>query len=124
MLDEISIKKYFEWNGNGFKGFVDLGTSVKGDSLPAASNALVFMVVSVNSNWKVPCGYIILDGMTGKEKASLVTTCLEKLHDVGVEIISFTCDDPSVNHAMLKELGAKLSLDELITHLKHPSDQM
>ena len=123
MLDEMSIKKYFEWNGEGFSGFVDLGTGVKDDdSLPAASNALVFMVVAVNSNWKVPCGYFFVDGMTGKEKASLVTTCLEKLHDVGVEVVSFTCDGPSVHHTMLKELGANLSLEKLIPCFPHPSD--
>lgn len=72
MLDEMSIKKHFEWNGKEFKGFFDLGTGVKDDSLPAASNALVFMAVSVNSHWKVPCGYFFIDGMTGKEKASLL----------------------------------------------------
>ena len=60
--------------------------------------------------------------MTGKEKASLLTTWLEKLHDTGVEVVSFTCDGPSVHHAMLKELGAKLSLDNLLPHFPHPSD--
>ena len=39
MLDEMSIKKHVEWNGKEFNGFVDLGTGVKDDSLPAASNA-------------------------------------------------------------------------------------
>ena len=62
MLDEMAIKKHFEWNGKEFKGFVDIGNGVKDDSLPAASNALVFMAVAVNSNWKVPCGYFFIDG--------------------------------------------------------------
>ena len=44
MLDEMSIKKHFEWNGKEFKGFVDIGTGVKDDSLPAATDALVLMV--------------------------------------------------------------------------------
>ena len=122
MLDEMSIKKHVEWNGKEFNGFVDIGTGVKDDSLPAASNALVFMVVSVNSNWKAPCGYFFIDGMKGKEKASLVTTCLEKLHDAGVEVISLTCDGPSPHYAMLKELGANLSLQQLIPYFQHPSD--
>ena len=41
-----------------YRGFVDLGTKIDDDSLPEATEALVFMAVSVNSNWKVPCGYI------------------------------------------------------------------
>ena len=101
---------------------MDIGTVVRDDSLPAASNALVFMAVAVNSNWKVPCGYFFIDGMTGKEKASLVTTCLEKLHDAGVEVISLTCDGPSAHYAMLKELGANLSLENLNPCFQHPSD--
>ena len=31
MLDEMAIKKHFEWNGKEFKGFVDIGTGVKDD---------------------------------------------------------------------------------------------
>ena len=34
-----------KWNGKEFNGFVDIGTGVKDDSLPAASNALVCVVV-------------------------------------------------------------------------------
>ena len=120
MLDEMSIKKHFEWNGKEFKGFVDIGTGVKNDSLPAATDALVLMVVSLNSNWKIPCGYFLINGMTGKEKASLVTTCLEKLHDVGVEVVSFTCDGPYAHFAMLRALGAQLSPEDLMPHFPHP----
>ena len=65
---------------------------------------------------------LFVDGMIGKEKANLVITCLEKLHDAGGEVVSFTCDGPSVHHAMLKEPGAKLSLDNLVPHFPHPSD--
>ena len=60
--------------------------------------------------------------MTGKEKAGLVTTCLEKLHDAGVEVISLTCDGPSAHYAMLRELGANLPLEKLNPCFQHPSD--
>ena len=56
MLDEMSIRKHVEWDGKQFRGFVDLGTGINDDSLPEATDALVFMAVSVNSSWKVPCG--------------------------------------------------------------------
>ena len=62
--------------------------------------------------------------MTGKEKASLVKTCLEKLHDVGVKVVSLTCDGPTANLAMLRALGVNLSTstDSLVPAFQHPSD--
>lgn len=50
MLDEMSIRKHVEWDGKRFRGFVDLGTGIDDDSLPEATDALVFMAVSVNSS--------------------------------------------------------------------------
>ena len=82
----------------------------------------MLMAVSINSNWKVPCGYFLIDSVTGKEKANLVTTSLQKLHDVGVKVVSQTCDGPLANIAMLKTLGANLHPDTLVPFFKHPSD--
>ena len=73
MLDEMSIRKHVQWDSKAEKycGFVDLGTDIDDDLLPEAPEALVFMAVSVNSNWKVPCGYFLVNGLTGEEKANL-----------------------------------------------------
>ena len=57
MLDEMAIRKHVEWDGKRFRGFVHLGTGINDDSLPLATDALVYMAVSLNSSWKVPCGY-------------------------------------------------------------------
>ena len=51
--------------------FVDYGIDDDDDSLPEASDALMFMVVSLNSNWKVPCGYFLVNVLTEEEKANL-----------------------------------------------------
>lgn len=59
MLDEMSIKKQIEWNGKENVGFVDLGTNEEDDSLPAATNALVFLLVLLNGNWKIPSPTIV-----------------------------------------------------------------
>ncbi len=67
MLDEMSIRKHVQWDGKKYRGFVDLGTDIDDDSLPEATEALVFMAISVNSNWKVPCGYFLVNGLTGEE---------------------------------------------------------
>ena len=122
MLDEMSIRKHVEWDGKRFRGYVDLGTGIDDDSLPEATDALVFMAVSVNSSWKVPCGYFLVNGLTGEEKANLTKECITKLHDVGVKVVSFTCDGPTSHHSMLKTLGVKLSPDKLQAYFVHPCD--
>ena len=122
MLDEMSIRKHVEWDGKQFRGYVDLGTGINDDSLPEATDALVFMAVSVNSSWKVPCGYFLVNGLTGAEKANLTKECITKLHEVGVKVVSFTCDGPTSHQSMLKLLGAKLSPDDMQAYFPHPCD--
>ncbi|CAB4041035.1 THAP domain-containing 9, partial, partial [Paramuricea clavata] len=122
MLDEMSIRKHVEWDGKQFRGYVDLGTGINDDSLPEATDALVFMAVSVNSGWKVPCGYFLVNGLTGEQKANLTKECITKLHEVGVKVVSLTCDGPTSHQAMLKLLGAQLSPDGLQAFFQHPCD--
>ena len=122
MLDEMAIRKHVEWDGKRFRGFVDLGTGIDDDSAPEATDALVFMAVAVNSCWKVPCGYFLANGLSGNEKANLTKECIAKLHDVGVKIVSFTCNGPTSHQSMLRALGARLTPDSLQAYFEHPCD--
>ena len=116
MLDDMSIRKHVQYDGKKVRGYVDLGTDVEvDDSLPEATEALVIMAVSVNSNWKIPCGYFLVNGLTGEEKANLVRDCLKK-------VVSFTCDGTATHLAMLKLLGARLSADNMQAYFPHPCD--
>lgn len=49
--------------------------------------------------------------------ANLATIAIEKLNETGVVVMSLTCDNPSNNWTMLKEMGAKLTCDGLKTAL-------
>ena len=73
----------------------------------------------MNSSWKVPVGYFFINGLDGKEDANLVKLCIKKLDDVGVDVISLTCDGPSYHFAMLRELGAKMSPPNLKPYFVH-----
>ena len=53
MLDEMTIRRHVDWDGEKFRGYVDIGTGVVDDSLLEAKDALVFMVVCINGSWKV-----------------------------------------------------------------------
>ena len=81
MLDEMSIRKHAQYDGKKVMGYVDLGAGITDNSLPVATKALdVYMAVSVNSNWKIPCSYFLVDGLTGEQKAHLTKDCLRNLH--------------------------------------------
>ena len=65
----MAIRKHVSWNGKSFLGYADLGCDVNDDdSSPVAKNALVPMVVALNESWKAPCGYFLVDSLTGKER--------------------------------------------------------
>ena len=68
MLDEMAIRRHVAWDGEKYRGFVDLGCGVDdNDSSPVAKDALVIMAVCINKLWKVPLGYFFIDGLTGQE---------------------------------------------------------
>ncbi|XP_060760936.1 uncharacterized protein LOC132870934 [Neoarius graeffei] len=122
MMDEMVIKKHIEWDGSKFHGYVDIGVGIYDDTTPLAHDALVLMVVAMNSNWKIPVGYFLINGMSGEEKANLVQQCLTRLHDVGVNCVSLTCDGPSCHLEMLEELGATMNVPALDPSFTHPAN--
>lgn len=122
MMDEMAIRKHIEWDGKRFIGYVDVGTGVDDDTTPVATEALVFMVVSLSAHWKVPIGYFLIQGLSGEERANLVQQALHKLHDIGVQVSTLTCDGPACNFAMLQALGADLKPPDVKPYFDHPAN--
>ena len=124
MLDEMAVRRHVEHVNGKYYGYVDVGSGDVNDSTPVARDALVLMVVSVNGSWKLPIGYFLVDGMSGKERANLVTESLHRLHAVGVRTVSLTCDGPSCHFAMMRSLGAKLTMNDMNPSFTHPADHL
>ena len=122
MIDEMAIRQHVEWNGSKFRGCVDLGSGICDDSTPVATEVLVFMVVSLCENWKIPVGYFFVKGLSGSDRANLVKQCLSKLYDIGVNIVSLTCDGIHCHFKMINELGAGLDPLNLQAFFVHPSN--
>ncbi|KAJ8980484.1 hypothetical protein NQ317_013237 [Molorchus minor] len=121
VMDEMSIRRQVEWTGQKFTGYVDIGTAIDEDTLPEAREALVFMLVALNSSWKLPVGYLLLNGLSASTKAGLVNKCLEFIHESGVTITSLTFDGAPVNITMAEKLGADFTDPlNLKTSFKHP----
>lgn len=55
VFDEMSIRQQKIWDGKKNIGLVDIGLSSQ-ESDQIATQALVFMVVSLQENWKIPVG--------------------------------------------------------------------
>lgn len=76
-----------------------------------AKNALVFMAVAINGHWKVSLGYFLIDGLSGKQRADLLVTCLVLLYETGAHCHSLTFDGAAVNISICTALGASYVLD-------------
>lgn len=108
-----------QWNGKRFVGYVYIGSGIRSDCLPKAKEALVFILVVLNSRWKIPVGYFLLNGLSAVEKASLVKECLTIINECGVRV-SLTFDGTSTNFAMSSTIGASLSYPNSKPWFTHP----
>ena len=124
MFDEVAIRKHVQWNGHELEGFVDLGNRVSDDSLPVASEALMFLVVSLTGNWKNPIGYFLCDGMSSDEKYALVREALVCLYEVNVVPVCLVCDGPATNFSLAHKLGAWISVSNVQPWFQHLCDSI
>ncbi|KAL0150623.1 hypothetical protein M9458_054040 [Cirrhinus mrigala] len=122
VLASLQIKAAAAQAGKKMLGYVDIGTKIESENIPIATEVLVLMVVCIHDHWKAPVVYFLTHGMTGSERATLVRQCILKLSDVGVKVVSLTCDGPSTHFSMLKDLGADLQPTTLNTSFPNPSN--
>lgn len=125
-LDEMSIRKKIDWDGQKSHGFVDIGACIANDNLPLASEVLVFMLVAINQNFKLPIAYYFTDKLNGREKAKLLKTILCTLYEKNIDIVSITFDGAPSNMSMCEELGAYLKpieIEKIIPYFVHPANE-
>ena len=70
LFDEMNIMKGIFFDGKQYTGTVDFGGELPSyqshDSSELACDALVFMIVAVNNNWKVPVGYFLIKSLSAE----------------------------------------------------------
>lgn len=91
MMDEMAIRKYMEYADGKFHEYVDVGRGKVDNSLSRARMHW--------SSWLLPSmdlgkfqWHTSHDGLSGQERVNIVTQCLQKLHEIGVRVVSLTCD--------------------------------
>lgn len=55
------------WTGKQYEGLVD----VENDSNLIATQAYVFLLVSIKESWKIPIAYFFISGLTAKNKIKI-----------------------------------------------------
>ncbi|KAL4136330.1 hypothetical protein QTP88_007878 [Uroleucon formosanum] len=124
VMDEMSIKQHVHWTGTRHQGYIDFGLGGKTeemDNLPYAKDAFVKMVVDINTSWKVPIAYYLINGINSEEKANIILNCLQELDTTGVIIKTLTLDGAANNLSMASELEANLQYSELKPYFLHPN---
>jgi hypothetical protein len=123
MIDAMCIRRHIEYDsGTGsMVGFVDLGSGPVENDEATAREALVIMAVGLAGHWKVPLGYVLIDGITADVQKELVLMAISKLGEVGIRAVAIVMDGHQTNQSMAKKLGCSFDGKEIISSFEHPS---
>lgn len=105
LFDEMSCKKELEYNvkDDVIYGFKDLGESSRKSKV--SSSVLFLMLRGLNLNWKQGVAYFA-GPISGKELSFIIKDAVQKLLNIGFDIISISCDQGSNNRLSYKEMGS------------------
>lgn len=81
VFDEVAIRQHVDYYKGKMVGYVDCGTLVECDSAQIAKEALVYCVICMNDNWKIPIAYFLINGLNAEQKKNLTLQCLKALHE-------------------------------------------
>lgn len=81
------------------------------------------MVVSLDSNWKIPIAYFLINGIDSRTNAGIIKESLTRLYSVGVNVVSVTLDGPVEHFATMRELGATFDILEPKPFFCHPCNK-
>lgn len=104
----MSIRRqyYFDKKAQKLSGYVDLGGFTT-ESERLASEALVFLIVSLKDKFKCPVAYFLVDKLSAEVQSQLIETCITKLSNIGINILNVTFDGAQSNIRSIRLLGCE-----------------
>ena len=111
ICDGMAIMQYVIFNRvtGSYDGFVNLGEGVATEEDETeASEALVFMLVSLRFKWKYPCGYVLIDKINANDLHCLLANALRLGKQHSLAIRGITMDGTSTNFSAMRKFGCKL----------------
>uniref|UniRef100_A0A1B0DDD1 THAP-type domain-containing protein n=1 Tax=Phlebotomus papatasi TaxID=29031 RepID=A0A1B0DDD1_PHLPP len=120
LFDEMYIHRHIDIIGGKVYGFPFLGNTCEGNSEATindgdngeATQVLVFMLVSIDMQWKIPIGYFPISKMAAPEKSQLIYEAITLSEKTGVKVLGITFDGAPVNLSAVKKLGCDLGKDD------------
>lgn len=121
-FDETMIRQHVQYIDSQkiFSGLTTYGD--RGDDLPIAKNAIVFMVNGINKQFSIPVAHHFIGVLNAEEKASLLGMVITAITQTNAIIINVTCDGLVTNFAMFRRFGASFKPDNLKTYFPNPVD--
>ena len=115
LFDAMTIRSNVFYNKSigSFEGFVSFGENLLVcDEEKVATEALVFMLVSMLGSWKYPIGYVLIDKINSDNLHCLVSRALDLCisHDLNVRTV--TCDGTSTNFQAMRQFGCTFEKNE------------
>lgn len=74
----------------------------------------------INSSWKIPIAYYLIQSLSGAERANLIKLVLTSLHEAGATVINITMHSCAANISTMQCLGASISPTNLQPYFTHP----
>uniref|UniRef100_A0A1B0D3Z9 THAP-type domain-containing protein n=1 Tax=Phlebotomus papatasi TaxID=29031 RepID=A0A1B0D3Z9_PHLPP len=110
-IDIVAGKVYgFAFLGNGYEGYEEAATDDSGDG--EATQILVFMLVSIDMQWKLPIGYFPMNKLAAPEKSKLISEAISLSEKAGIKVLGLTFDGAPVNFSAVKKLGCDLATND------------
>ncbi len=112
MIDEISLKKSIDYDAS----LDQVQGLVKGQKGAYAMGALVFQVVGMKQPWKQAFSFFFIENAMDHSKLiDLVSSAMDKLSEVGLDVHALSSDMGSNFRSMLDQLGVTVD-NPYITH--------
>lgn len=120
-VDEMSIKKCIEWDGQKYYGFVDIGMDGNDINDDREATYALVIILALNGHFKTPISYYFIRSLNAEERANIITNNLIVLSDNGIKNIrSITFDGAASNLSMIQKLGSNVKEDVTKTSFQHP----
>lgn len=118
LFDEMHIKKHVQWNDHTGEFIGAADDIFEEDTVPIASQTLMFMVSGLNICFQLPVAYYMIHSITAQQKMDILIEIITEISKRGVEISSVCCDGLYLNSTMFEMLGA--NFNDLRPSFKNP----
>lgn len=115
-VDDMSIRKLLEFDGNRVTGFTyfgekdkETGKTIVDTNAEPASHAHVYMATAINSHFSLPSALFFIDSLDAAQRAEITKECIIKIEEAGAKVLTLTFDGTTTNFSMANKLGADLA---------------